>query len=201
MTPRPAASGVAAEAPGADLREHGARIERLMDEVRGMAGPSTWPRVEELLRLVVELYGAGLAHLLAHALEVAEPAGAALAERLARDELLASLLLLHGLHPVPTRERVERAVERLRAELGTAGEGLELRDVSDDGVARLRLAAGASRGGCPSARGGLARAAEQAVLEAAPELLRVEIEEPGEAAPHAGRLVTIGPPRPHPVTG
>jgi Fe-S cluster biogenesis protein NfuA len=196
VTPKPA-TPAAGKAADDVLRHHGERIERLMEEVRAMAGPSTWPRVEELVRLLVELYGAGLERLLAHARAVATD-DAALAERLRADELVASLLLLHGLHPTPTRERVERAVERARLQLGAAVVTLELGGLDEDGVVRVRLAA--AQTGCPSSRGGLARAVEEAVIEAAPEVRRVVVEDPA-APPAPGRLVQIGPPRPHPVPG
>jgi hypothetical protein len=174
--------------PG-DLRDHGERIERLLDEVRGMAGPSTWQRVEELVRLVVELYGAGLERLIDHA-AASGARGPELEARLCGDELVSSLLVLHGLHPVPTAERVRRAV----GELGRRGDaplaGLELVEVRGDGVVRVRLA---GPGGCPSTRASLLRSVERAIQDAAPEVVRVEVDGVDAGAP-TGRLVTIGLP-------
>ena len=46
------------------------------------------------------------------------------------DELVAHLLLLHGLHPVPVRERVLGALDEVRPYLATHGGGVELLDVS-----------------------------------------------------------------------
>jgi Fe-S cluster biogenesis protein NfuA len=174
-----------------DPKAEGDRIARLLEEVRGMAGPSTWQRVEELVQRLVRLYGAGLGRVL----ELVADAGrldASLRGRLCEDELVASLLLLHGLHPVPTAERVASAVETLRERLAPDLR-LELAGV-EGGVARLRLAGAA--GGCASSAAAVARAIEQQVLEAAPELARVEIEG-APAAPSAPgeRLVTLGRPR------
>ena len=70
-------------------------------------GPVARERAEELVRLVTDLYGAGLERLL----EVLADAGRldeALLDALAADELVASLLLVHGLHPYDVGTRVAR---------------------------------------------------------------------------------------------
>jgi hypothetical protein len=186
MTPEAAAGGTSAG--DADLRAHGDRIERLLDEIRGMAGPPTWARVEELLRLMMELQGAGLERLLDHAVGAGAEVGD-LERRTSGDDLVSSLLLLHGLHPVPLKERVERALAIARERLGLAGDALSLVALERDGVARIHLDAA----GCPSARPSLVQSVRRAVLDAAPELAGVALE--GDAPPAAGKLVTIGPPR------
>src|SRR5260370_26400661 len=101
------------------FRPTGERIEKLLDELRAMAEPSTWPRVEELMRLVVELYGAGLARFVD--LLDADLSIDKLRERVLEDELLASLMLLHGLHPEDTAARGGRALDRVRPYLGSHG--------------------------------------------------------------------------------
>jgi hypothetical protein len=168
----------------------GDRIARLLDELRAMAGPTTWQRVEELLRCVTGLYGAALGRVL----ELAREGGAldpARAARLCEDELVSSLLLLHGLHPVPAAERIARAVERLRERLAPQIE-LAVEDAGSQHVVRLRVRG--EPGGCGGGAA-LARGIENALLEAAPELERVEILGL-EPAPRADRLVTLGaPPR------
>ncbi|BDG07947.1 NifU family protein [Anaeromyxobacter paludicola] len=183
------ASAETAETAGRDLSRHGERVERLLEELRGLAGPSAFARVEELVRLLVELYGAGLERLLGHAAEAGAPA-AELDRRLSDDELVSSLLLLHGLHPLPTRARVERAVAAAGARLG-GGARLELLGLSDDGRVRLRL--GAAPGGCPSTRARLLQAVREAIQEAAPEVSQVDVEDAAAAEP--ARLVTLGGPR------
>jgi hypothetical protein len=81
-----------------------------------------------VMRRVVNLYGHGLERGLEHARGAgADPT--ALAERIARDDLLASLLLVHGLHPMTTEERLQRSLRALRREL----------DVDDDGLALVSL--------------------------------------------------------------
>ena len=70
----------------------GARIEELLGQIRAAGDPGTAEVAEEVVRLVVELYGAGLER----AVELAGPEAL---ERFVGDELVASLLVLHDLHP------------------------------------------------------------------------------------------------------
>jgi Fe-S cluster biogenesis protein NfuA len=160
--------------PGEDearLRAHGARVEQLLDELRTSSGPATWDKVEELVGRLVELYGAGLERLLGHMAAVGG-LGESLAARVGADELLASLLLVHGLHPEPVEARVRRALDRVAPRLGLHAGGVELVEIDGRGVARLRF-----RGSCHGCRSsaatldGLVRAA---IEEAAPELAGVE---------------------------
>lgn len=158
---------------GADLRDEAHRIELLLDEVRASAGRPTWQRVEELVQRLVGLYGAGLDHLLG----IVAGAGALdprLQAALCDDELVSSLLVLHGLHPVSTAERVRHALERVRPLLGSHAGDVELLGVDDEGVVRLRLLGSCC--GCPSSRATLEHTIEAAIEAAAPEIARVEVD-------------------------
>ena len=76
-------------------------------------------------------------------------ADAELRERLLNDELLSSLLVLHGLHPRDVADRVSDALEKVRPYLGSHGGDVELISVDEaSGVVKLRL--GGSCDGCPS---------------------------------------------------
>ena len=89
-----------------------------------------------------------------------------------------SLLIVHGLHP-PTRSRsrVERRSSSVRPFLGAHGGDVELLDVdADAGAVRLRLLG--SCDGCPSSAVTLQSAVERAILEAAPEIVIIDVEEP-----------------------
>jgi Fe-S cluster biogenesis protein NfuA/nitrite reductase/ring-hydroxylating ferredoxin subunit len=156
-----------------DARSVGERIEQLLD-ASASAGPIVRERSEELVRLVVELYGAGLERLL----ELMYDAGALTddaLESLAGDDLVASLLLVHDLHPYPVEERVGRALDRVRPYMGTHGGDVELIEVTDEGVARLRMLG--SCDGCASSAVTLDLAVKDAVEAAAPEIVRIEVVE------------------------
>src|SRR5579875_2913653 len=83
------------------------RVQELQEELEA-AGDSPPPALlEELLGSVVQMYGAGLERILA-ALHEAGEDGQRIAAGLAEDPLLATLLLIHDLHPVPLGDRVQQ---------------------------------------------------------------------------------------------
>ena len=163
--------------PGLDPAACGERIELLL-EASAAAGPVARERAEELVRVVVELYGAGLERLL----NLAHDAGAlddTLLSALAADELVSSLLLVHGLHPYGVEERVERALDGVRPYLGSHGGDVRLLEVTEDSVVRLQLLG--SCDGCASSSVTLELAVEDAIRAAAPEIERIDVEEAAAA--------------------
>jgi Fe-S cluster biogenesis protein NfuA/nitrite reductase/ring-hydroxylating ferredoxin subunit len=151
-----------------DLRLVGSRIEELLGQIRSSGDPGTAETAEEVVRLVVELYGAGLERTV-------ELAGPDALERFVGDELVASLLVLHDLHPKDTRTRVVEALDQVRPYLGSHAGGVELLGVDPEaGVVRLRLEG--SCDGCPSSTQTVKLAIERAIEQAAPEVTAVEVE-------------------------
>lgn len=75
-----------------------------------------------------------------------------------------------------TQEAKEKLVkildEKIRPQLRADGGDVELVEVTDDGVARLRLTGACS--GCPFASMTLAITVEQALKKEIPELVRIE---------------------------
>ena len=86
------------------------------------------------------MYGAGLERIV-ELIEDEETRG-----RLAADELVAGLLMIHDLYPVPLEERVIAALDTVRPYMESHGGNVELLGI-EDGVARLRL-----EGSCKSCR-------------------------------------------------
>jgi Fe-S cluster biogenesis protein NfuA/nitrite reductase/ring-hydroxylating ferredoxin subunit len=180
--------GASVVAP-ADLRATGERIETLLDAAAG-GGPLVRERAEELVRLVVDLYGAGLERMM-EILYERGLLGDEVLDDLAGDDLVASLLLVHGLHPEGVAARVERALDGVRPYLASHHGDVELLEITDEGVVRLRLLG--SCDGCASSSATLSLAVEGAVLEAAPEVIGIEVEAPTSAHPdvHAGALIPL----------
>ncbi|WP_054812454.1 NifU family protein [Nocardia arizonensis] len=145
-------------------RGAGERIETLLD-ASSVSGSVARERAEHLIREVADLYGAGLRRIL----DLVEPETV---EALARDDLVASLLLVHGLHPHDTRTRVRAALDGVRPYLGSHGGDVALLDVAD-GVVRLELSGNCK--GCPSSAVTLELAVEEAVRAAAPEIESIEV--------------------------
>jgi Fe-S cluster biogenesis protein NfuA len=158
-----------AGAPGP--RDVGERIESLLDELTAR-DPAVGRATEELVRLLAEMYGAGWERAVA-ILGEAGPAGTAMLDQLAADDLVSALLALHGLHPRSVEERVNRALDQVRPYLGSHAGGVTLVGIDDDGVVRLRLEG--SCDGCPSSLQTVRTAVEGAVADAAPEVTAVEV--------------------------
>lgn len=176
-------NGGMAEVEGAEqLRATGERIDALLD-ASGSGGVVARERAEELVRLVADLYGAGLERVLDITYEAGQLTDEVLAA-LAADDLVASLLLVHGLHPYDVGQRVEQALESVRPYLGSHGGDVELLEVSDQGTVRLRLLG--SCDGCPSSSVTLKLAVEGAIEAAAPEISGIEVE---DAEPNGSETV------------
>lgn len=173
--------------PAGALRATADRIETLLD-ASSAGGTAARARAEELVACVSGLYGAGLERVL----EILHEAGRLDDEVLAAfagDDLVASLLLVHDLHPYDVETRVRQALDTVRPYLGSHGGDVELLGVDDDGVVRLRLLG--SCDGCPSSSVTLQLAVEGAVEAAAPEMSRIEVETSQPSAVKAGPVISL----------
>jgi len=148
------------------------RVQDLLGSLDEIADPVAQARVQELVGTVLELYGAGLERILGVIADAGEGARH-IRNELLDDGIVASLLLIHGLYPVPLEERIAEAVESVRPFLASHGGGVEILSV-EDGVARLRLQG--SCNGCPASASTLEHALKEAIDEAAPDLLALEVE-------------------------
>ncbi|SBS78892.1 conserved hypothetical protein [uncultured Mycobacterium sp.] len=149
----------------AQWRLAGDRIQTLLDAT-GVGGTAARERAEQLVGEVVDVYGAGLHRVMDL---VDDPAVTA---RLVADELVASLLLVHGLHPHDVHRRVSDALDSVRPYLGSHGGDVSLLGV-DDGVVRLQFQGSCKS--CPSSSVTLELAVEDAVRAAAPEVSSIEV--------------------------
>jgi Fe-S cluster biogenesis protein NfuA len=142
------------------------RLEGLLQEVDRWTDPVAQAQLREIVQAVLELHRAGLERMFdrLHAGVLAACAG---------DEVVAGMLLLHGLHPLELEVRVRQALEEVRPALRSHGGDVELLEVSD-GVVRLRLEGNCH--GCPSSAATMRQTVEEAIIGKAPEVLAVEVE-------------------------
>jgi Fe-S cluster biogenesis protein NfuA len=148
------------------------RVQELLGSLDEIADPVAQSRVQELIGTVLELYGAGLERILGILEDAGDPA-LPIRTAMLDDGIVASLLLIHGLYPISLEERVIQALDSIRPFLASHGGNVELVGV-DEGVARLRLQG--SCDGCPSSAATLEHALKEAIDEAAPDLLGLEVE-------------------------
>jgi Fe-S cluster biogenesis protein NfuA len=148
------------------------RVQELLGSLDEIVDPVAQNRVQELVGAVLELYGAGLERILGVLADAGEPA-LPIRDALLDDGIIASLLLIHGLYPVPLEERVAKGLENVRPFLAGHGGNVELVSV-EGGVARLKLQG--SCDGCPASASTLENALREAIDEVAPDLLGLEVE-------------------------
>jgi Fe-S cluster biogenesis protein NfuA/nitrite reductase/ring-hydroxylating ferredoxin subunit len=170
-----------------DLRAAGERIDALL-VASASSGAVARERAEELVRLVTDLYGAGLERMMDILYDNGHLDEKVLIA-LAGDELVASLLLVHGLHPYDAATRVEQALENVRPYLGSHGGDVELVGVSAEGTVRLRLLGTCD--GCPSSSVTLTLAVEDAIRAAAPEVTAIEVETAEPAHELQGTVIPV----------
>lgn len=145
------------------LNESSSRVQTLLDRF-SLFPPSTGARAdaEELVRTISSLYGEGLRRILGVLYDEFGENARGLVEACCSDPLVASLLVTHGLHPVPLQERVRRAIESVRPELRAKGGDAQLMTADED-VVSVRIDGMAD----------LIPIVERAVYMQAPEVLEV----------------------------
>ncbi|MFD8542780.1 hypothetical protein [Streptomyces sp. NPDC059649] len=169
-------------APSAE--EAGRRVEELLDRLTHHADPETGAAAEELVRVLMDFYGAGLARIMHHLERTPDGTGPlpALRTALLGDPLVAGLLALHDLHPEDTEARIGRALDSVRGRHPADSAGF------DPDTGTLRLRADASGGcGCSGTDGAGRQTVEAAVSTFAPEVTTVE----WETAPAADEPVLL----------
>src|SRR3954452_14412675 len=105
------------------------RFQELASRLDSIADAEARATAEELVATMLELYGEGLKRIVRALDAVPE-----VRDALARDGVVASLFLIHDLHPVPLAGRVEAALESVRPYMDSHGGGVELVAL-EDGVA------------------------------------------------------------------
>jgi Fe-S cluster biogenesis protein NfuA/nitrite reductase/ring-hydroxylating ferredoxin subunit len=156
------------------------RIQDLQERLEAMGDSAAREVADQLVSAVVQMYGAGLERIV-ELLAVAGTDGRQIADALSEDELVATLLLIHDLHPVPLADRVRAALDSVRPYMESHGGNVELLSI-EDGVATIHLRGSCSD--CSASAVTLELAIKQALEEAAPDLEGLEVH--GVAAQTAG---------------
>lgn len=155
-----------------ELQQRLGAIEELLRKIESAADPNLRATVQELIELVMSLHGAGLERVL-ELVYASGDSGEAVVQKLGSDDLVSSLLILYGLHPLTLEARVNKSLDRVRSRLRPHGGEVDLLGVND-GAVRLRLHANGH--GCGSTGEALKVMVEEAVYQGAPDLISLTIE-------------------------
>ena len=158
-------------ADGKDFREDIERIGGLVQEIESIADPAVRAATKNLVQSLMDLHGAALEKALDIVADAGEP-GMSIIDRLGRDSLVSSVLILYGLHPEDIETRVAKAVDRVRPQLRKQGCEVELLSITD-GAIRLRVETGSHT--CGSTAKTLQATLEGAMYDAAPDLTSLVI--------------------------
>ncbi len=168
------------------LRARAGEIERLIDQLQEEAPPGLWAKAEAALAAVTEIYGAALQRIV-------DLGGPDLLLRLAADDLVGSLLVVHDLHPRTIVERIDAALDTVRPYLASHGGDVEIDSVTvETGTVALTLLG--SCGGCPSSEATMRSAVEEAIFDAVPEITTV-VAAPSKPPAAAGVPIRLTPTR------
>jgi Fe-S cluster biogenesis protein NfuA len=154
-----------------EFQAHTQHIERLVQRVTELPEGDARNSALELLQSVMDLHGAVVSRMV-EILSNSDAGRGSLA-KLAGDPLICGMLVLYGVHPVALEDRISGAIELVRPKLQKQAGTAELIGVAD-GVVRLRIQS--SGHGCGSSPDALRKVVEQAILEAAPEVVEIVVE-------------------------
>ena len=163
------------------------QVEGLISKIENLPNAEARTTALELVKALMEFHGAALERLMEIVADAGDP-GYAMFHNFAADDLVGSLLLLYGLHPLPIEARVTKALEKVRPYLESHGGNVELLDITG-GVVHLRMQGSCKS--CPTSAMTLKLAIEEAIYAAAPDVVAIEAEGVTEQAPATG-FVQIG---------
>ena len=180
------AEGPVAAPRRGEFRGQSEHVEKLAAKLDQCGDPEVRAAALELVQSVVELHGAALQRLIDRCMESAE--GERVLSSALEDNLVAGMFLLHSLHPDGIQTRVMRGLEAVRPYLKSHGGDCELVSVAD-GVVRLRLHG--TCGSCPSSSLTLKNAVEDALYDAAPDIVEIVAENAAAEVSAAPKLVVL----------
>jgi hypothetical protein len=154
--------------PGtAEFQQRLESVEQVIRQIEASGDPNVRTAARELVQLVMELHGSGLERILEILRSSGDP-GQSMLDRLGLDDMVSSLLVLYGLHPLGLEERVNRAIEKANRQMRSRSGSVELIGTAD-GAVHLNLKA---NGHGPA----LKEVVEAAIYQAAPDIASLVID-------------------------
>lgn len=156
----------------ADPKIFGEELQTCLQAIQDLRDPEARQTAETCLQTLMEFYGHGLKRIL-RLLSIDGAGGKKLKEDLTADPVVSSLLLIHGLHPVDLKTRLQGAVEKVLPYLKSHGGGVEVVSLVEE-VAILRVTGNFNTGVASPLT--LETAIKEAVAEACPDLVELRVE-------------------------
>lgn len=147
------------------------RLELLIQQSEKLTDNQARTHMREVVQALLDLHSTGLERVMNH-VAVSE-AGNEMMDAFIADEVVAGLLMLHGLHPLSTEERVRQALEEIQPDLQSHGSQVLFVEM-DNGKALLRLESQSQD--CQSSAAAMRQMIEEAIYAKAPDVTAVEIE-------------------------
>jgi Fe-S cluster biogenesis protein NfuA len=126
---------------------------------------------KQLVQLLMDVHGAGLERMMEIVFE-GEASGPAIIDKLGRDTITSSLLLLYSLHPDDLETRVHKAVERISPHLRKLSSSADVVRI-DDGAVQVRVTTNGHA--CGSSTKDVRAIVEEGVYELAPDVNSLEV--------------------------
>ena len=163
------------------------QIGQLIEKLEDGSDPQTRDLARRLTQAMLDIHREGLAKIWT-ILEEQGASAESIRQACLTDPLVSNLLVLHDLHPVDRRTRVEQALAKVGPRLNSQGGSVTLLTVAEDAV-HLRLDSGC--GGCPSAAQTLRQLVENALCETAADVESIVWETPSPAKPSMQGFVPV----------
>jgi len=158
-------------ATGSEFQEKVRQLGKLITEFDRMPEGPQKAACSELVRLLMDVHGAGLERILEIVFESAG-SGPPIVDELGRDIISGSLLLLYSLHPDDLETRVNKAIERMRPRLRKVSCSADLMRI-EEGALQIRVTT--SGHSCGSSTNDVRAIIEEGVYELAPDVSSLEI--------------------------
>lgn len=157
------------------------RIEELIQKFENSTDPNTRADAQKLVQAIMEFHGAAIDRMM-EIIADSEEGEPQVFDSFARDELVTSLLLLYGLHPVDLDTRVAQALDKVRPILRAQSGNVHLMRIDGTEV-HLRFE------GKPAVN--LKMAIEEEIYKAAADVTAIHID--GFESLHTNGLIQLTP--------
>lgn len=163
------------------------RIDDLLKQIDRFKDPQAQTQTRLIVQALMDFHGAAIERMLER-IAASDESELHTIDSIAKDDLVAALLLLYGLHPLDLESRVRQGLRKALPYIHSHGGDVELLGI-EESVVRLRLHG--SCHGCPSSAQTLKQTIEESILNIAPEISAIQVEDamlPDAAGDVAGRL-------------